>query len=90
MLPNIIAHENMCVQRNLTRPVSSPIFYIWQHRHTPNPLAGFLELAMQVPHERDERACATIRRDDGGAIGASQRVLGVVAYGASKEAAVEV
>ena len=88
MLPNIIAHENMCVHRNLTRQVSPLIFYIWQH--TPDPLAGLLELAMQVPHERDERACAAIRRDDGGAIGASQRVLGVVAYGASKEAAVEV
>lgn len=56
----------------------------------PHALCELLQLRMDVAHERDERACAAVRRNERPAVRAPERVPRVVADGPREEAAMHV
>lgn len=56
----------------------------------PYAPARLLELRVQVAHHRDEGACAAICSNDGCAVGATQRIFGMLVDRAREEASMQV
>jgi hypothetical protein len=56
----------------------------------PDSFTDILELAMEVPHKGDKRACTAVRSDDRCPVRTTERVLCVIAYRPSEISTVEI